>query len=60
MINVKAVEELMNRIDYLRNLMILTGLRDGLNADQTLKYSEELDKLIHKYQLITASLSYKA
>ena len=60
MIKQKTVDELMNRINDLRNLMILTGLRDGLNADQTLKYSEELDKLIHKYQIINTSLSYKS
>lgn len=58
MIIQKEANELINQINHIRDLMILTGLRSGLNDDQTLKYSKELDKLIHKYQLMTSFSSY--
>lgn len=43
----------MIQINTVRHLMISTGLQKGLNDYETLKYSEELDKLINKYQLVT-------
>lgn len=47
------LEELIIRINHVRHLMISTGLRKGLSDYETLKYSQELDELIHKYQLVT-------
>ncbi|MEK4029087.1 MULTISPECIES: aspartyl-phosphate phosphatase Spo0E family protein [Bacillaceae] len=49
----ETLEELSIRINQVRHLMISTGLRKGLDDDETLKYSEELDELINKYQLVT-------
>lgn len=43
--------DLLVRINDLRKIMILTGMSKGLNDLETLKYSEELDKLILKYQM---------
>ncbi|KMY54518.1 MULTISPECIES: aspartyl-phosphate phosphatase Spo0E family protein [Bacillaceae] len=53
MIIQETLEELMIQINTVRHLMISTGLQKGLNDYETLKYSEELDKLINKYQLVT-------
>ena len=51
MITQETLVELIIRINHLRNLMISTGISKGLSDHETLKYSEELDKLINKYQL---------
>ncbi|KKB37333.1 aspartyl-phosphate phosphatase Spo0E family protein [Bacillus thermotolerans] len=53
----EAVEELVKSINDVRRTMIVTGLRKGLNNDETLRYSKELDKLIHKYQLAVSRFS---
>ena len=53
MIIQETLEELIIEINNVRHLMILTGLRKGLNDHETLKYSEKLDELINKYQLVT-------
>lgn len=45
------LDELILRINDLRNLMISAGITNGLNSNETLKYSEELDKLIIQVQL---------
>ncbi|OMP66167.1 hypothetical protein BTO28_13685 [Domibacillus epiphyticus] len=42
---------LSSRITHLRELMILIGTSKGLDSVETLKYSEELDKLIFQFQL---------
>ncbi|WP_018391909.1 MULTISPECIES: aspartyl-phosphate phosphatase Spo0E family protein [Bacillaceae] len=44
-------DELTLRIDDLRKLMVSAGVTNGLNSNATLKYSEELDKLIIQVQL---------
>ena len=53
MIIQETLEELIIQINNVRHLMILTGLQKGLNDHETLKYSEKLDELINKYQLVT-------
>lgn len=42
--------DLQIKINRLRALMVSVGMSKGLNHTETLKYSEELDKLILKYQ----------
>lgn len=37
-------------IEYLRNELIQTGLKKGLNHKQTLQASEELDYFINEYE----------
>ncbi|RJS59162.1 aspartyl-phosphate phosphatase Spo0E family protein [Bacillus sp. PK3_68] len=55
MITQESPEELITRINNVRSLMISTGMSKGLNDYETLKYSEELDKLINEYQLTALS-----
>jgi hypothetical protein len=43
--------ELLNQITNLRKRMIKTGLKKGLENNETIKLSKELDQLIFKYQL---------
>jgi len=42
--------QLRYKIDSLRNKMILIGLKQGLNHDQTVKLSKKLDEYIIMYQ----------
>lgn len=49
--NFQNPNDLLVRIDHLRNCLIESGLEKGLCASETLKYSEELDQLILQYQL---------
>ncbi|WP_147535497.1 aspartyl-phosphate phosphatase Spo0E family protein [Bacillus marasmi] len=42
--------ELENKIEFLKNYMIDTGMRLGLSNDKTVAISQELDTLIFKYQ----------
>ncbi|MGG3451859.1 aspartyl-phosphate phosphatase Spo0E family protein [Domibacillus aminovorans] len=51
MINHEHLDELNIQINELRNLLISTGTSNGLGCSETLKYSEELDKLIIQVQL---------
>ncbi|OMP66160.1 aspartyl-phosphate phosphatase Spo0E family protein [Domibacillus epiphyticus] len=44
-------DKLLSQINDIRKLLIITGLTKGLNNAETLKYSEELDKLIIQIQL---------
>ncbi|KAB7709007.1 Spo0E family sporulation regulatory protein-aspartic acid phosphatase [Bacillus aerolatus] len=44
--------ELTAKINSKRNLMIRAGMTKGLNHFETIQYSEELDKLIHTYQML--------
>ncbi|MFK2825524.1 aspartyl-phosphate phosphatase Spo0E family protein [Bacillus sp. B190/17] len=55
MMNNETVNELMDQINTVRHLMISAGLSKGLTNDETIKYSEELDILINKYQLLALS-----
>ncbi len=43
--------ELLSLINNLRHLMITAGQQYGLNNPETLRYSEELDKLIIQFQI---------
>ncbi|OMP66170.1 aspartyl-phosphate phosphatase Spo0E family protein [Domibacillus epiphyticus] len=45
------INRLYSQINDLRELMISTGMKKGLDSAETLKYSQELDKLIIKVQL---------
>ncbi|GLY09692.1 aspartyl-phosphate phosphatase Spo0E family protein [Bacillus badius] len=55
MIIQETLDELITRINSVRHLMVSTGLRKSLCDCETLKYSEELDELIHNYQLVACS-----
>lgn len=44
--------DLPSQISDLRRLMISTGTVYGLSSNETLRYSEELDKLIIQFQLL--------
>lgn len=44
--------ELINKIDSIRNLMIITAQTKGFNNPETIKYSQELDKLIFETQVL--------
>jgi hypothetical protein len=43
--------QLLSRINYLRELMISAGITKGFHSSETLKYSQDLDKLIIQFQL---------
>ncbi|WP_082174408.1 aspartyl-phosphate phosphatase Spo0E family protein [Bacillus sp. FJAT-27231] len=42
--------DLVAEINSKRKLMIKVGMAKGLHHFETIQYSEELDKLIYKYQ----------
>ncbi|WP_318502818.1 aspartyl-phosphate phosphatase Spo0E family protein [Bacillus sp. T3] len=42
--------DLQNKIESLKNRMIDTGLKHGLNHGKTIQISQELDALIFEYQ----------
>ncbi|WP_083256036.1 aspartyl-phosphate phosphatase Spo0E family protein [Domibacillus iocasae] len=46
-----AFGDLLSRINNLRHLMITAAQHHGLCSPETLRYSEELDKLIFQFQL---------
>lgn len=46
-----SLEDLSAQINDIRELMIASGLTKGFTDNETLKYSEELDKLILQFQL---------
>jgi hypothetical protein len=43
--------ELLNQINKLRKRMIKTGLNKGVENNETIRLSKELDQLIFTYQL---------
>jgi hypothetical protein len=45
------LDKLNTQINELRKLLISVGTAKGLGSSETLKYSEELDKLIIQAQL---------
>ncbi|WP_224752672.1 aspartyl-phosphate phosphatase Spo0E family protein [Metabacillus arenae] len=51
--------ELELNIKNLRKSLIETGIKKGLNHQETLKYSEKLDKLILKQSLINNFRTYQ-
>ncbi|MEE3956156.1 aspartyl-phosphate phosphatase Spo0E family protein [Peribacillus frigoritolerans] len=53
MCEIKMYRELELNIKSLRKLLIETGVKKGLNHQETLEYSEKLDKLILKKSLIS-------
>jgi hypothetical protein len=40
-------EDLMKKIELIRNKMILVGMSEGFTSADTIKLSEALDKLIY-------------
>ncbi|OMP67047.1 aspartyl-phosphate phosphatase Spo0E family protein [Domibacillus epiphyticus] len=44
-------DSLLSQINELRELMVSTGMEKGLDNVETIKYSQELDKLIFQFQL---------
>ncbi|MEC1522603.1 aspartyl-phosphate phosphatase Spo0E family protein [Neobacillus niacini] len=46
----KGTKNLLMKINRLRKKMICIGMAKGLSHPETLKYSEELDELIYKFQ----------
>lgn len=48
----KDKKELSNKINHLRQVMYYVGTQEGLNAAETIQVSQELDKLIVKYQIL--------
>ncbi|MEC2074540.1 aspartyl-phosphate phosphatase Spo0E family protein [Metabacillus fastidiosus] len=55
--NNKPFFELAYKINLIRQLMIVTGQTKGLNHPETLKYSQELDRLIFTTQKTYKSCS---
>ncbi|MED4402477.1 aspartyl-phosphate phosphatase Spo0E family protein [Metabacillus fastidiosus] len=51
-----TLNELENDIQSLRSRMITTGMQKGLNHPDSIKYSQQLDVLLNKYQRLK---SYK-
>lgn len=49
--------DLGHKIDIVRKLMIVTAQTKGLSNPETIKYSEELDRLILETQLLLKSCS---
>ena len=47
---------LLNHINSLREQMIHTGLRDGLNNEKTISLSQQLDEYIYLYQSFEKSI----
>nr|WP_232713472.1 aspartyl-phosphate phosphatase Spo0E family protein [Bacillus xiapuensis] len=45
----------MMQIDDLRQLLIAAGMKKGIHDLETLQFSEELDKLILQFQLLSSS-----
>ncbi|MGE8207662.1 Spo0E family sporulation regulatory protein-aspartic acid phosphatase [Heyndrickxia sp. NPDC080065] len=52
MTNYLLEKELSKQINYLRQVIINTGLDKGLNHPDTVQKSQELDKLIVEYQIL--------
>jgi flagellin-specific chaperone FliS len=48
-------KELIEQINSIRSSMIQTGLNKGLNSDETITISQQLDKLLYTYQLLHLS-----
>jgi hypothetical protein len=47
---INTKKELLLRINKLQNLLIETGLKEGINSKKTLAISQDLDRLILEYQ----------
>jgi hypothetical protein len=47
---INTKKELLLRINKLQNLLIETGLKEGINSKKTLAISQDLDRLIFEYQ----------
>ncbi|MDE5055361.1 aspartyl-phosphate phosphatase Spo0E family protein [Niallia taxi] len=46
------MEEILARIEKVRNEMINIGMSEGFRSDKTLKLSKQLDGLILQYQIL--------
>ncbi|WP_338472727.1 aspartyl-phosphate phosphatase Spo0E family protein [Niallia sp. XMNu-256] len=51
----REVEKIERRINQVRDRLILIAVETGLNSDDTIYYSQKLDKLITKYQKLKMS-----
>ncbi|MEY8757836.1 aspartyl-phosphate phosphatase Spo0E family protein [Peribacillus frigoritolerans] len=51
MCEIKLYRELELNIKILRKKLVETGIKKGLNHQETLKHSQRLDKLIFKQSL---------
>ncbi|MGE8081989.1 aspartyl-phosphate phosphatase Spo0E family protein [Peribacillus loiseleuriae] len=43
---------LYKNINMLKSQMIKSGMENGISSPETIKYSQELDNLIYKYQCL--------
>ena len=55
--NTKYYSELAYKINLVRKLMIVTAQTKGFSNPETIKYSEELDRLIFETQVFLKSCS---
>jgi hypothetical protein len=55
--NTKYYSELTYKINLVRKLMIVTAQTKGIDNHETIKYSEELDRLIFETQIFLKSCS---
>ncbi|MGM0876007.1 MAG: aspartyl-phosphate phosphatase Spo0E family protein [Bacillota bacterium] len=55
--NINVYPELAHKINLVRKLMIVTAQTKGFCNPETIKYSEELDKLILETQVLLKSCS---
>ncbi|MBA9027477.1 MULTISPECIES: aspartyl-phosphate phosphatase Spo0E family protein [Bacillaceae] len=46
---------LYKNINILKNQMIKSGMENGISSPETIKYSQELDKMIYQYQRMVKS-----
>jgi hypothetical protein len=47
MLKIRLPEDLVDEIEQLRHYMMTLGLQKGLNDPETIRTSQELDKLIN-------------
>lgn len=48
--NTTNTDELIKKIKKVRRAMILTGTAKGLNHEETIEYSQKLDRLMNQIQ----------
>jgi stage 0 sporulation regulatory protein len=60
MLNTIKTNELNNQITQLRQDMIIAGLKKGLNHPETIERSQELDKLIIKFERLILNKGLEA
>lgn len=55
----QRIEEMLDEIQRKRKRMIETARKSGLTSDDTIRLSQELDRLIYEYQCLFSSLNRK-